>query len=76
MMSWLVITTEVIWMFPKIGVPQNGLLIMDPIKMDDLEGPPLFLETPIYSTPFPTEIISSMSLPIVRLSSSRPPHGT
>ena len=35
------------WMFPKIGVPQNGWFIMEsPIKMDDLEVP-LFLETPI-----------------------------
>ena len=33
-----------IWVFPKILVPQNGWFIM---KMDDLEGPPLFLETPI-----------------------------
>ena len=36
-----------IWVFPKIGVPQNGWFILEnSIKLDDL-GVPLFLETPI-----------------------------
>ena len=42
------------WVFPKIGVPQNGWFIMEnPIKMDDLGVPP-FKETPkcSYDTPF------------------------
>ena len=34
------------WVFPKIGIPQNGWFKMEnPIRMDDLGGPPLFSET-------------------------------
>ena len=39
---------EFIWVFPKIGVLQNGWFMMEnPIKIHDL-GAPLFLETPIF----------------------------
>ena len=34
------------WVFPKIGIPQNGWFIMEiPIKMDDSEVP-LFFSNP------------------------------
>ena len=38
---------QIIWVFPQIGVPQNGWFIMENlIKMHDL-GVPLFSETSI-----------------------------
>ena len=39
--------TFFIWVFPKIGVPQNGWFIMEiPIEMDDLGGKPTIFGNP------------------------------
>ena len=35
------------WRFPKMAVPQNGSLMENPIRMDDLGVPP-FQEMPIW----------------------------
>ena len=56
--------------FQKIGVPQNGWFIMEnPIKMDELGGPPLFLKTSIYSATLHLCILSSTSLSDIEIRS-------
>ena len=45
---------KLVWVFPKIEVPQNAWFLMEhPIKMDDLEVP-LFSETPLSNKVIPT----------------------
>ena len=47
---WLTLYIHIIWVFPKIGVPQNGWFIMkNPIKMGWFGGTPIFRNTHICS---------------------------
>ena len=48
------------WVFPKIGVPENGWFIVEnPIKMDDLEVL-LFLESFFSKTEGPGAILENL----------------
>ena len=61
---------ESIWVFPKIGLPQNGWFILfileNPVKMDDLGGTTIFGNTYIADIFQKTKRISSSALAVQR----------
>ena len=61
----MILIAYLIWLFPKIEVPQNGWLMENPIKMDDFGVPFLFGNTHI--SPENTKVpITTFTVPTIQ----------